>query len=288
MTSLAASVVVPTRDRPGQLAECLAALAAQTVTPAEVIVVDDASVRRDRVCDVVSAAGLGRLVDGQGDGPAAARNLGASAVTSPICCLLDDDCRPRPTWIEALVGRIAAGAAVVAGATRNGEPGNAYATASQTIIDHVTLAGHDPATGTTAFAPSCNLGVATETLRAVPFDERYPSAAGEDRDWCSRLGVRGIDIAFEPTAIVDHHQRLSAVGFWRQQVRYGRGARRWQLERSHGDRLQARSFYVDLVRRGFDGGVRVGALVLVAQLATAVGIASEAAACGLTSAAVEG
>ncbi|HEX5367766.1 MAG TPA: glycosyltransferase, partial [Acidimicrobiales bacterium] len=39
----AVSVVVPTRDRPGPLAACLAALEAQTAPSYEVVVVDDGS-----------------------------------------------------------------------------------------------------------------------------------------------------------------------------------------------------------------------------------------------------
>jgi hypothetical protein len=81
---------------------------------------------------------------------------------------------------------------------------------------------------------------------------------------------------FEPTAIVRHHQELGARTFWRQQVRYGRGAFRFRADHGTLRRPEPPSFYAGLLRRGFAEGWRAGALVCVAQVATAVGIALEA------------
>ncbi|HEY8527383.1 MAG TPA: glycosyltransferase [Acidimicrobiales bacterium] len=270
------SVVVPTRDRPGPLAACLAAVEAQTVESFEVVVVDDASSDPAAVAEVVAAAPHARLVRGAGRGPAAARNRGAAAARAPILCFTDDDCRPTPTWAAALARRLDAGADAAAGATHNARPDNPYAAASQAITNHLTRSSLDPATGAVAFAPTCNLACRADVHRALPFDETFPLAAGEDRDWCARLADRGIAIAYEPEAVVAHHQDLSLRTFWRQQVRYGRGAHRWQRGRAPGARLQPARFYVDLVRTGFSLGPAAGALVLLAQAATAVGFAQEA------------
>ena len=111
---------------------------------------------------------------------------------------------------------------------------------------------------------------------AVEFDERYPLAAGEDRDWCARLVGSGRTLAFEPAALVRHHQELTAAGFWRQQVRYGRGAYRFRADHSTLLRLEAPRFYAGLLRRGLAEGPRAGALVGLAQLATALGMGLEA------------
>ncbi len=75
---------------------------------------------------------------------------------------------------------------------------------------------------------------------------------------------------------MDHHQELSPRAFWRQQVRYGRGALRLHRTRARAERLQRSRFYLTLLRRGFAQGARTGALVALAQLATAVGMAREA------------
>jgi glycosyltransferase involved in cell wall biosynthesis len=269
-------VIVPTRDRPVALAACLHALTQQTAPSFEVIVVDDRSTDAAAIASVVAAVPRAQVVRGEGRGPAAARNLGAATARAPVLCFTDDDCRPAPEWIEACTVRLAAGASVVAGATHNGLAADAYAAASQTITNHLVTMSFDASGAHVGFAPTSNLACAAELHRAHPFDEHYPLAAGEDREWCARLAAQGIAITYEPKARVEHFPALSLRSFWRQQERYGRGAYRFHRAHRGGARRQPASFYLALVRRGFAQGPRVGALVLLAQGATAVGLLREA------------
>ena len=62
--------------------------------------------------------------------------------------------------------------------------------ASQVIIDHLLGASLD-ATATARFAPSCNLAVARDVFARLRFDERFPDAAGEDREWSARAVASG-------------------------------------------------------------------------------------------------
>ncbi|QYG92015.1 glycosyltransferase [Iamia sp. SCSIO 61187] len=267
-----ASVVVPTRDRPTALGACLAALAAQTAEDVEVVVVDDGSRDAAAVAAVVDRHPGVRLVRGEGRGPAAARNLGAQAATGDLVCFTDDDCRPVPGWVGALRRRAEAGAEAVAGPTRNGRPRSPVATAAQIVTNHLTAATLDREAGTVGFGPTSNVAVRAAVHQRVPFDEEYPLAAGEDRDWCARLAAAGVALAWAPDAAVDHHQDLTLRTFWRQQARYGRGAHRF-----HGGRgRQPARFFVTLLRTGVAAGPRAGALVVVAQVATAWGLVAEA------------
>jgi cellulose synthase/poly-beta-1,6-N-acetylglucosamine synthase-like glycosyltransferase len=270
-----ATVVVPTRDRPAQLAACLAALDAQTAPQVEVVVVDDASRDPAAVAAVTGSHPEVRLARAAGAGPAAARNLGAGLAGGDVVCFTDDDCRPGPDWVAHLLGCVERGAPAAAGPTFNGRPRDVYAAASQTVTNH--LADSYRSSGGPVFAPTSNLAVRIDVFRALPFDETFPLAAGEDRDWCQRLAAAGHELAFEPAAWVSHHQDLGWRGFWRQQVRYGRGARHLRA-RSAAPAMQPASFYLDLVRRGFAHGARTGGLLLVAQVATVVGLARETAA----------
>lgn len=274
----AISVVVPTRDRPHALAACLAALAAQTASSFEVVVVDDGSLDAGAVAAVVSDAPHARLVRGAGRGPAAARNLGAAVTEAPVLAFVDDDCRASPGWLDALVRRIESGADAVAGPTINGWPEDRFARASQTVTNHLVDTSLDASAGQVGFAPTSNLACRTEVHRSLPFDETYPLAAGEDRDWCARLADRGTPLHFEPSACVAHHQELRPRTFWRQQVRYGRGAHRYRRSRPSGTGLPPPGFYTDLLRKGFAQGVATGLLVVLAQMATAVGVGREAVA----------
>jgi glycosyltransferase involved in cell wall biosynthesis len=278
------SVVVPTRDRPARLAACLAALERQTAPHLEIVVVDDASRDARAVVAVVVAAPRARLVRGAGRGPAAARNTGVRAARAGVICFTDDDCEPVPGWAQALAARITAGppaVAAAAGPTRNGQPGSVLAEAAQAIATHLAEATVEA--GRMRFAPTSNLACRAEVCRSVPFDERYPLAAGEDRDWCARLTDAGHTLVFEPAALVRHHQELSPAGFWRQQLRYGRGAYRFRSGRGTLLRLEAPSFYAGLLRRGFAHGPRAGALICLAQVATALGMGLEALAASAAS-----
>jgi cellulose synthase/poly-beta-1,6-N-acetylglucosamine synthase-like glycosyltransferase len=263
------TVVVPTRDRPAALAECLRALG-----EVDVVVVDDASADGDAVAAVVERARRARLLVGTGEGPAAARNRGVAEVTSDVVCFTDDDCRPRPGWARTLAARLAAdpGAVAAAGTTIADPSGGTVAAAAQVVTNHLMDTSIDVA-GRLGFAPTSNLAVRTEILREVPFDESFPLAAGEDRDWCARLAAVGHRLVPAPDAVVDHHPDLDLRRFWRQQERYGRGAAR--LRARHGDGLAPPSFYAGLVRRGFAEGPTAGGLVLLAQVATGVGVARE-------------
>lgn len=272
MTTSGVSVVVPTRDRPGPLAACLRALAKQTLAPTEIVVVDDASTDPRAVAAVVAAVPGARLVRGEGRGPAAARNVGAAAAIGEVICFTDDDCRPEPGWLAALTARLDGGLAAGPTLVRDGE--SRFAVATQVITNHLVAASRDAAGDGVGFVPTSNLACRRELIRAVPFDERYPLAAGEDRAWCAQVPAHGARIAFVDEARVWHHPDLGWRGFWRQHVRYGRGAHRFHTHRE-GPRLQPLAFYTGMLRAAFTRGIDVGCLVLTAQVATAWGIVRE-------------
>lgn len=276
VTDAQVTVVVPTRDRPGQLANCLHALTAQTVHRMEIIVVDDGSVADQQVLQTVASVPGVRLLRASGIGPAAARNLGAAAASAPVVCFTDDDCRPVPQWAALLLDRIRSGADAAAGPTRIGEPRNAVSLAAQAVVTHLTEWSVDPDTARMQFAPTCNLAVRAELCRALPFDATYIAAAGEDREWCCRLLAAGHSLVFAPGALVRHDQRRDVRAFWRQQVRFGRAGYRVRATRRELPRAEPLGFYTALLRRGFAAGPGVGAMVVATQIATAVGVGMEA------------
>lgn len=271
------TVVVPTRDRPDALARCLTALEAQEFDAFDVVVVDDRSQRRDDVRAVVARTARARMVGGEGRGPATARNLGARHGRAEIVCFTDDDCVPGTGWLGALVARLDRGSTVVAGPTRPGGR-SAFVHASQVVTNHLVDESRDRS-GAVGFAPTSNIACRRAVHEAVPFDEQFPTAAGEDRAWCDALHAAGHRIDFVPDAWVVHEPDLDARRFWRQHARYGAGAFRYfrtVRDRENARGRQPARFYVDLVHRGFAEGAATGGLVLVAQVATATGFAEEA------------
>ena len=264
------SVIIPTRDRPQALARCLESVGAQTVIDQlEVIVVDDGSFAASEVASVVGLRPRTRLIRRDGNGPAAARNAGARAARGSFLCFTDDDCVPWPDWAERLVGALERGEDAAAGATLSG--GGALADASE-LVAHAP-AGTSSDASELPFAPSNNIACTRKVFQSIQFDESFPGAAGEDRDWCARLILAGYVLRSEPMARVVHQQDLTLAGFLRQQVAYGQGAYRFRRRGSSRRRFEPASFYVALLARGFSHSLGVGFLVLAAQFATAAGFA---------------
>lgn len=273
----AVTVVVPTRDRPEALGRCLAALTSQTCPGVEAVVVDDGSADAAAV-ERAAAAGGARLVRLPGRGAAAARNAGVDAARGDVVCFTDDDCEPAPEWAARLVARIRAGAGAAAGRTVAADPHDRLAAAAETIAGH--LAEHARAAdGTTSFSATNNVACRLDVAQAVRFDESFPAAGGEDRDWCARLVAAGHRIEWTPDALVAHRPALTLAGFWRQQAAYGAGSSRFRRG-SGAPAVERLPFYARLLRRGFEQGAAVGTLVVASQLAAATGVARDRVSAG--------
>jgi GT2 family glycosyltransferase len=270
MAERSITVVVPTRDRPAALARSLASLAQQS--PAvEIVVVDDGSVDEAAVREAAAAAELVRL---SGNGPAAARNAGVAVASGEVVAFLDDDCEAIPEW-SALLAAGCEGTGAAAGLTVLPASAGSFAGASQHIADFLRDEAFDLATGTTAFAPSCNLALARSLALELPFDERFPGAAGEDREWCDRAAAAGVAIRLIEDAIVVHHQRTGPRAFTRQQLAYGRGAVQYRRLGAAPRPAAGSGFHARLIATGMARGARAGALVAAAQGLTLAGALAE-------------
>lgn len=250
--SIHSSVIIPSYNRPGQLAACLEAVVAQIDDlPFEVVVVDDGSHEPlARVC-----AGFGtrvRCIRQDNAGPAAARNRAVSAARGRFLAFTDDDCRPRAGWLKAL--RTAhAGVAhrIVGGVIVNGRPGDPFATASQDLADY--LYDYFGATeGTAPFFTTNNMGCDRAAfLELGGFDESFGRNGAEDRDFGLRWREAGRALILCPDAVVDHHHEMTLREFFRQHANYGRGAfHLHNVMRARGSempQMEPPRFYVKLV-----------------------------------------
>lgn len=236
------SVVVPTRDRPELLQRCLEALEKQTV-PVEIVVVKDS----------------------EGRGPAWARNEGVRRARGEVICFTDDDCAPFPGWAKALVKPIQAGRAqATAGPTHMAAGATPADLAWEAIVSYLQAQATKPGTSSPGFAATANLACSRNLLEQLPFDESFPAAAGEDRDWAERAGGMGAAALFVPQALVLHQSGMRVRDFLRQQYRYGRGAAQYRSA-SESRGFGSPSFYAGLLRGGFAAGLAPGLLICAAQ-----------------------
>ncbi len=288
MTTPLFSVVIPTFARPAALRGCLTALAETGGrVPFEVLVVDDGSPQpvRDlvgdtpRLCDV-------RWLRQANRGPGPARNAGASAARGRYLAFTDDDCRPRPGWLDAFARvLIDDERRLVGGPVENALTDNVYAEASQHIARFVydynaRLGAAEP------FFTSNNMAMSAARFQALGgFTTRIPSGTAEDKELCDRWRANGLPLVRVPDAVVDHAHDLTFARFVRQHFNYGRGILAFRfLRRSRGGNSivpEPAAFYLELLRSAWSDHAsaprgRLAALVLLSQTATAAGALREA------------
>jgi GT2 family glycosyltransferase len=212
-------IVIPTRDRPGRLSDCLASLARQTERDIGVIVVDDCSDRPlDDVVASARTAGLDvKLVRlSTPSGPAAARNAGAALVQSEFVMFIDDDVRADPRLVEVHLGHARVGEADRPDVVSCGpfvEPENWSPTpwnkweALQMRKEHEQLQRGDFDVTWRQFHTGNNC-LPISTFRALGgFDESFKRA--EDDEFALRLADSGCRFVFAADAIAWHYAHRS-------------------------------------------------------------------------------
>jgi glycosyltransferase involved in cell wall biosynthesis len=286
MTTPAWSVIVPTYNRPHQLARCLEALSRvrPPVGGFEVIIVDDGSTHRidDVRRPATGSASAVRYAAQSHAGPGVARNTGARMAAGTWLAFTDDDCEPSSGWLQAFERAIVAHPqALTGGVVRNAVSDSIFSEASQQLAGFVS-AWFDGA-GRERFFTSNNVALARAAfLDAGGFDPTFGTGAGEDREFCDRWSAQGRESMLVADAIVDHLHALSLRSFLRQHHGYGRGARRFRHKRrvaGRPTRIDPR-FYLASLRhaaraRPLARGVALAGCTVLAHTAYAAGLARE-------------
>jgi len=211
----AVSVVIPTHGRETRLAFALEALAAQTLARDrfEVVVVRAAGTRGPfaRAPDGLDVRFL--TAPGEPSRPGQ-RNHGWRAATGRLVAFTDDDCRPHPEWLEALL--------VAQEGERSFIQGRTEPDPDERHLLH-GLARSVDVSRATPWHETCNLAYPRALLAQLDgFDEEFV-ASGEDTD----LGLRALEVGakrrFAESALVRHAVVAQPLG---EAVRSG--WRRWE------------------------------------------------------------
>lgn len=225
------TVVICTRDRPDDLDRCLISIQALSPSPAEVVVVDNAS-RDDATRQVASRHAGVRYVREERPGLDHARNAGIAAVTTTYLAFTDDDVAVDPGWVGQLRRAFEAGPVAVTGNVLPIE----LETVSQTVFEQDWSLGKGfiprrftPALrgrGRRRAMPVWEVGAgANMAFRRDIFDEigefdprldvGAAGCSGDSELWY-RLLVAGHEIHYVPTAVVHHRHRRDAAALKRQ------------------------------------------------------------------------
>jgi GT2 family glycosyltransferase len=233
------TAIIPTRDRPGLLADTLRGLHDQDLpgSSMEVLVVDDGS-STDLAAVVAALPGTARVstrvVHQAPAGLNAARNRGAVEARGAILAYLDDDVLVEPGWARGVLDAFAAsGADAVAGRILlklDGEPPRWLSPRLRRYLSELDL-GDAPR----ALAAEEDVYGANCAITRATFDRMGGFGDALDREGTSlrsngdvemfrRLRANGGQIAYAPQAVVEHRvpaERLTAAWFRRRAFAQG-------------------------------------------------------------------
>ena len=234
------SVIVCSRDRPDDLARCLASLAACDPAPDEIVVVDN-SPGSPEVRALVAATPRARLVVEPRPGLSRARNAGVAAARGGLLLFTDDDVEVPPGWLVPV--RAAFPDPAVGCVTGQVLPARLDSPAAFSFeVDYGGLAGSQvprridarlldqpfgEAPPVWQVGAGANMAIRRAVIDAVGgFDERLGAGAAgcsEDSEFFHRALAAGWVCRYEPLAAVVHHHRDSLAALRAQMRAYMRG-----------------------------------------------------------------
>jgi GT2 family glycosyltransferase len=236
------SIIIPTFNRPQQLAACLQALARLDYARDrfEVIVVDDGSPQPlDAIVTSFKKQLNLILLRQKNAGPAAARNHGAANAKAGYLAFTDDDCEPAPDWLKTLAAKFEQSPkAMIGGKTINKLTHNQFSITSQLIVD-VVYRHYNADPKSACFFASNNMAMPAQRFHKLGgFASNFRTS--EDRELCDRWRYHGWQMIYVPEATIYHAHDLTFVKFCRQHFSYGRGAYRYhQIRNQRGSGTMA-------------------------------------------------
>lgn len=239
LDSTSLSVIICTRDRPGDLARCLGRLLKLASPPAEIIVVDNSTTASARA--TVTGRPSIRYLHEPRPGLSVARNAGIRASSGDLIAFTDDDTEVLPEWTSELV-RAFESPDIVA-VTGLVLPAALDTAAQQHFQFSIGAFGSDflPVRFDQDFlhrsrpygcqvwriGAGANMAFRRRVLEEIGlFDERLGAGAAgcsEDSEIWYRILVAGGCCLFEPRAVVLHHHRAEWRSLRRQMRAYMRG-----------------------------------------------------------------
>ena len=211
-----ASVIIPLYHSSGTLEGCLEALAAQTESRFETVLVDSSGDDRARAI----AARYNRTTYLRSERrlrPQAARNYGVRHAKGRLLIFTDPDIYPAPDWIETLIQRHEESPAILFGAIAC--HGRRWVDLGVHLVKfNICLPGGEPRPVPLGW--SGNVLITREVFdRLGGWDTAHTQG---DSSFSARARQAGCELRMEPSAVVFHdHEGVSLRGLFRE--RYARG-----------------------------------------------------------------
>jgi GT2 family glycosyltransferase len=215
------SVVIPTHERPDDLARCLEKLAGTRTEQHEVIVVDNAPVT-NRTAAVVERFAVRYLIEPTA-GANRARNRGLAAASHDIVAFVDDDVVVSRTWLETIGAQFADSTVGCATGlvlpleleTTAQEEFELYCQHRRDLHTHVFSRRVLRSSAAGIVGMGANMAFRREVLVALGgFDSRFGpgtyTRTGDETDMFARILDAGWAIVYTPDAYVWHRHRRTS------------------------------------------------------------------------------
>ena len=217
------SVIVPVRNRPGEIAMCLTALTSldYSADQLEIIVVDDAST--DRTPDVAAKFPVHLIRLKQHKRASFCRNLGAERASGEILAFIDSDCIAHPRWLLELVPMFGDSTLAAVGGridTYHPQKKLDFYEQAESSLMVTPYAKQSQKSDPFFYVPACNFLIRREVfLNLKGFN--VDLSVGEDVDLCWRLQDADHRLAFRPEGVVYHKHRNQLPAFCIRRFQYG-------------------------------------------------------------------
>ncbi len=219
MDNPSVSVVVAVFNGAKTIAQTLKAISNQNYShPYEVIVVDDGST--DATATILKQFPQVKYFYQSNQGPAVARNQGASLAAGAFIFFTDSDCVPQSDWIAKGAAHFKdPTVAVVAGSYGIANPEFILA---RVIHDEIIFRHRELMPVYPKVFGSYNFGVRKKIFKEVGgFDTTYRYPSGEDNDLSYKIIKAGHKIYFEKESRVEHFHTTRLMKYLKEQWRHG-------------------------------------------------------------------
>jgi len=227
-----ASVIIPTHGRADKLAQCLDALAAQSLPDGrriEIVVAIDGD--ESGAYERIGHSHCARLLHLPRRGIAAARNAAIEAACGDILLFTNDDCYPAPGWASAHLdaqSRRAGGGMVVGRTDWQTWPDPTVFDGLVRDTSMIFFYDQMKADETYGFRHfwTCNASAPATLVRGIGgFNERIRPYGFEDLEFAFRLERSGSEgVAYRPDAVSVHDHRLEWQDYCNRESCLGRMA----------------------------------------------------------------
>jgi mycofactocin system glycosyltransferase len=217
------SIIIPVRNQPGDLGECLFSLANLDYpeNKLQIIVIDDGS-KKD-VSQIITAANIKIIRHRRSLGPAECRNIGARVATGDILAFLDADCLAGENWLEEIVPFFEVEGVGAVGGLVSGYRDKTMLDRYEAIASSLSMGQHimlEGKTDSTFYVPTANMLVKRSVFMATG-GFRRDLHIGEDVDFCWRLREQGLWLLYVPFGNMAHKHRNQLYKMLLRRGQYG-------------------------------------------------------------------